>query len=122
MCFINVTSEYLIKTHKRDMELVLPDTSNTTLKIFIVRDNPVGYICFDDIGKIWNVEIFLKYRGNNYCKIMIQSHIEDTGPGDYIVSPISEKLVLYYKNIGFVETSEYEDHLAEFPLMKFSYR
>jgi len=107
--------------HKTECELTLDLWSpeiDPRFKLFYVEDKPVGYIAYDDTGKIWSLEVFPKYRGNDYGKEILKRHIGESTQNSYTLSPISEELITYYSSLGFKETSEYEDHLSEFPIME----
>jgi len=115
--------DYLKTYHNDDCELTLDSFSggeSYTIKHLLYSDgsHSIGYISYDDSGKIWSLEVFPKHRGNDYGRVILKDYIQSSDLRTHVLSPISEELVSYYETIGFRETSDYESYLSEFPLME----
>jgi len=92
--------------------------SGVERKIITEDDIAFGYIVYDNNGKIWSLEVKPEYKGQGYGKMMLKHYLNTTYHDVYTLTPITEELIDFYKRFGFEETDEYEDHLAEFPIME----
>jgi predicted GNAT family N-acyltransferase len=102
-----------------DFTLYVPDEGQRLLLAFNETDVPIGYISL--LGRsIEGIEIFKDHYGNNYGKQLMSITIELLFyKYNYItLVPIEQWLVTYYEQFGFVQTTKYENHLSEFPIME----
>jgi hypothetical protein len=99
-------------------ELYIQSEDGLEVEVVEYNGDDIGYISYDDKGKIWGLEVFPEFRGNNYGATILKNFIRETNYDAYKLSPITKELVEYYKGFGFKETNQYECPLSEFPYME----
>ena len=119
----HVDVTYMKDNHYDDCDLVLESVfegESRTINILLYSNgsHSIGYVSYSDSGDIWGLEVFPEHRGNDYGRTILKDYLQSSDITTHKLNPITEELVGYYESVGFTQTSEYDGHLSEFPIME----